>query len=915
MAENYKYLMGETEMDVQREFPFEFSVVMAVYNVEPFLREAVDSLIAQNFGFEKIQLIMVDDGSTDGSGAICDEYAERYPKNVMVIHKENGGVASARNEGLKYASGRYLNFMDSDDKFTRNAFLEVHRFFQKNEEETDVVTIPLEFFDGARGPHWQNEKFKKGSRVLDLFWDYKSTIMFVNASFFVNTLKEEIEFDPRLVCGEDIKVLLTVLTHKMKLGVVHKCKYMYRRRSAGEASLIQTAKKKYGWYFDYFTYLVDWVIEFYQDKFGYLPAFLQYELLCDLQWRFGEIYDMTPVLTEDEIEQYKIRLFESLRNFDDKYILEQRMIWDEHKCYMLSKKYDSQATLTERNSNVIVHFGNTKLKSVADQYSKIEFLRIEDGVLTVEGFSKVFGVQVDTEIQPYLQINNELFPCEIVNRESINEYRFAELMFRGIAFRISIPLDTDCEKYRIRFALKYGTSVVVRRDIRCGQFLPVSKEYGNAYYYKDGWAVQLKGNAFIISRCGRKKLFHYEYDFLKELWKKNKMGSRKAVLARLAYRILKKVKHKPLWLISDRIVKADDNGEAFFRYMQKEHRKKIKSVFVLSKDSVDYERMKKIGPVVDNLSWKHKMLFLLCDYNISSQADLITANPFPGYEGGVKDILSQERFVFLQHGVIINDISGWLNQYNKNFYGFITSANPEYASILTPNYSYSANQVWLTGLPRFDRLYHDEKKYITIMPTWRRYLMQGMDSRTGIWSLKPSFNESDFCCFYRNLLNHPKLISAAARLGYKLRFLPHPTLQPHLSVFEIGNDVEVLSFDMKYREMYAESDLVVTDYSSACYDFSYLRKPIIYCQFDKEVFFSGEHVCATGYFDYERDGFGEVERDLEGTVNRIIEYMENGCQLKQKYRERIDKFFAFNDQNNCQRVYEAIMGLERRRFD
>lgn len=244
-------------MDVQREFPFEFSVVMAVYNVEPFLREAVDSLIAQNFGFEKIQLIMVDDGSTDGSGAICDEYAERYPKNVTVIHKENGGVASARNEGLKYASGRYLNFMDSDDKFTRNAFLEVHRFFQKNEEETDVVTIPLEFFDGARGPHWQNEKFKKGSRVLDLFWDYKSTIMFVNASFFVNTLKEEIEFDPRLVCGEDIKVLLTVLTHKMKLGVVHKCKYMYRRRSAGEASLIQTAKKKYGWYFDYFTYLVD----------------------------------------------------------------------------------------------------------------------------------------------------------------------------------------------------------------------------------------------------------------------------------------------------------------------------------------------------------------------------------------------------------------------------------------------------------------------------------------------------------------------------------------------------------------------------------------------------------------------------------------------------------------------------------
>lgn len=901
-------------MDGQIEFPFEFSVVMAVYNVEPFLREAVDSLIVQNFGFEKIQLIMVDDGSTDGSGAICDEYAERYPKNVMVVHKENGGVASARNEGLKYATGRYLNFMDPDDKVTKNTFSEVYKFFRKNEEETDIVTIPLFFFDGAHGPHWQNEKFRKGTRIIDLYREYQTTLMVVTASFFVNELKAEMQFDSRLVCGEDIKVVLTVLPHKMKLGVVDKCKYMYRRRSAGEASLMQTAKNKYDWYFDYFTYLYDWAIEFYRNKFGYLPAFLQYELLADLQWRFCQVYDMPP-LAEDEIERYKTRLFELLQNFDDKYILDQKKIWDEHKCYMLSKKYGRPATLTERNSNVIVHFGNTNLKSMADHYSRIEFLRIENDVLTIEGYSKVFGVQLDTEIEPFLEVNNELFPCEIVNRESINEYRFGELIFRGIAFRAKVPLDTACEKYQVRFIVKYGTSIVVKRDIRCGKFLPVSKEYGDAYYYKDGWTVQLKSNFFVISRCGKKKLFRYERNFLKELWKKDKKGGRKAALARLAYKILKKVKRKPLWLISDRIMKADDNGEAFFRYMQKEHRKKIKSVFVLSKDSVDYERMKKIGPVVDNLSWKHKMMFLLCDYNISSQADAITINPFPGYEGGVKDILSQERFVFLQHGVTKDDISAWLNYYSKNIYGFVTAANPEYSSILDGNYFYGPDKVWLTGFPRFDRLYHDEKKYITIMPTWRRYLMRGSDNRTGIWLLNSNFSESNFCCFYRELLNHPKLISATTRLGYKLRFLPHPTLQPHLSVFGIGNDVEVLSLDMKYREIYAESNLIVTDYSSACFDFAYLRKPIIYCQFDKEEFFSGEHIYAKGYFDYERDGFGEVEYDLEGTVDRIIEYMENGCQLKQKYRERIEKFFAFNDQNNCQRVYEAIMGLERRRFD
>ena len=97
---------------------------------------------------------------------------------------------------------------------------------------------------------------------------------------------------------------------------------------------------------------------------------------------------------------------------------------------------------------------------------------------------------------------------------------------------------------------------------------------------------------------------------------------------------------------------------------------------------------------------------------------------------------------------------------------------------------------------------------------------------------------------------------------------------------------------------------MITDYSSVAFDFAYLHKPIVYTQFDVEQFFSKHYL--KGYFDYVRDGFGEVEYDLDSTVDRIIEYMGNGCLLKDEYRKRIDTFFAFHDRQCCERVFAKI---------
>ena len=339
--------------------------------------------------------------------------------------------------------------------------------------------------------------------------------------------------------------------------------------------------------------------------------------------------------------------------------------------------------------------------------------------------------------------------------------------------------------------------------------------------------------------------------------------------------------------------------------------KRVRAYFLISEKSDDYARMKSVGSILEPFSWKHKMIHLLATKLVSSQASPFVINPFNAAFAPYRDILSNQNFIFLQHGIIKDDISGWLNRYSKDIKGFITSAQPEYESILDYDYYYTPNEVWLTGLPRHDLLYNDAKKLITLMPTWRKYLNVGKGQvyKNGIWSLDDSFKNTDYYKFYNGILNNSRLLDAAEQCGYTIQFMPHPNVIDYIDMFERNNKCVFLTAATPYKKVFAESDLVLTDYSSAVFDFLMLRKPVIYCQFDAESFFSGEHVYTRGYFDYERDGFGEVEYTLESTVDRIIEYMQNNCQLKEVYRDRIDKFLAFNDKNNCERVFERIIQL------
>ncbi len=304
---------------------FDFTVIMAVYNAEPFLKEAVLSLLSQDIGFEEhVQLILVDDGSTDGSGEICDRFAACFPENILAIHQENAGVSAARNAGIPHIQGKYVNFMDADDKLSRNTLSKVKAFFQKHGDKVDLVSIPMEFFDARTGQHILNYKYKKGTRVIDLTKEYDAIQLSLSSGFTKAECLKDNAFDVRLTNMEDAKVCTEILKKKKNLGVVSDAQYMYRRRSMGAPSAVQNNQKNPSWYLPSLKYFSSEVLACDEEENP--PLFVQYLVMYDLQWHLISKETIKRVLSEEEFIEYCNLFFSLLKKIDNKIIMAQKNI-------------------------------------------------------------------------------------------------------------------------------------------------------------------------------------------------------------------------------------------------------------------------------------------------------------------------------------------------------------------------------------------------------------------------------------------------------------------------------------------------------------------------------------------------------------------------------------------------------------
>ncbi|MBR3802122.1 MAG: glycosyltransferase family 2 protein [Clostridia bacterium] len=218
------------------------SVIIPVYNVEDYLCECVDSVINQTY--KNLEIILVDDGSTDSSGKICDDYAEK-DERIRVIHKNNSGPSKTRNVGLEHAKGKYIFFLDSDDYIELNALEMLVQAAETN--DADLVFFEAHSFsdDGAEINQGYvvkgNYKAKGGYEVLTELHnnkDYHCAIylLFINRQLIIDNT---ISFLESAYCSEDMLFTYQVYCCAQKAVQCKKALYNRRYRSGS----IVTSKK------------------------------------------------------------------------------------------------------------------------------------------------------------------------------------------------------------------------------------------------------------------------------------------------------------------------------------------------------------------------------------------------------------------------------------------------------------------------------------------------------------------------------------------------------------------------------------------------------------------------------------------------------------------------------------------------
>lgn len=210
------------------------SVIMPVYNTAPYLRRALDSVCRQTF--KDLEILCIDDGSTDESVAILGQYASRDPRIRVITHEKNCGYASAINTGLAEAMGEAVGFVDSDDVISKNFFAELWKVYKIGGCDIAKGRMKKQDLDGLWREYRINDAIRKDQR--NFTWQWTSAIYSIE---FIR--KHRLSLDLRLNVGQDVLFLHRAIAHGPIMGFSENSFYYYLRNGASMRSVAGRQKE------------------------------------------------------------------------------------------------------------------------------------------------------------------------------------------------------------------------------------------------------------------------------------------------------------------------------------------------------------------------------------------------------------------------------------------------------------------------------------------------------------------------------------------------------------------------------------------------------------------------------------------------------------------------------------------------
>lgn len=356
-------------------------------------------------------------------------------------------------------------------------------------------------------------------------------------------------------------------------------------------------------------------------------------------------------------------------------------------------------------------------------------------------------------------------------------------------------------------------------------------------------------------------------------------------------------KNRDIWIIGERSYKAQDNGYHFFKFLRTEH-PEVEAYYVIKKDSPERKNVEKFGNIIDFNSKEHFEKVIQAKYICG------THHPDSLYPIRSKEYIKNIRAkkIFLQHGVfgtknIAPIYAKSVNEFHTDL--FITSSQKE-RQIAISDLGYSPDEVVSTGLSRFESLFKEDiplKRQLLIIPTWRDWITNN-----------EIFEKSEYFQRYISLLFNPKLAEFSEKFDMEIIFVLHPNMQDYVGYFEDAPVTILKQGDRDVQDLIKESMLMLTDYSSVAFDFSFLHKPVIYYQFDRNRFLGK----FPSHLDLDAELPGYITDNEDKIIEELFRVAKNRFVMDTKYVKRADNFIQQRDENSNRRIYKAIRDLKNK---